>query len=153
MEDTDVSLKMKREFFEKICEPLLSRIKATMEKALSLSELTPECLYSVELVGGGTRIPAVKRLVKEVFGKEGSTTLNADEAVARGCALQVRFLSKYATSYFVLSPGERSTLGCHLLTFIQSSRFLHCRCLSLLNFASMGTKGPGGGGFERQGCR
>ncbi|VDM26338.1 unnamed protein product, partial [Hydatigera taeniaeformis] len=88
MEDTDVSSKMKREFFEEICSSLLSRVKQTMEKALSLSKLGPECLYSVELVGGGTRIPAVKALVKEVFGKEGSATLNADEAVARGCALQ-----------------------------------------------------------------
>ncbi|KAL5104443.1 hypothetical protein TcWFU_003698 [Taenia crassiceps] len=93
MGDTDISSKMKREFFEKICEPLLSKIKQTMEKALSLSKLKPECLYSVELVGGGTRIPAVKRLVKEVFGKEGSTTLNADEAVARGCAFQAAICS------------------------------------------------------------
>ncbi|VDK33820.1 unnamed protein product [Taenia asiatica] len=93
MEDTDVSSKMKREFFEKICEPLLLRIRKTMVKALHLSKLTPECLYSVELVGGGTRIPAVKRLVKEVFGREGSTTLNADEAVARGCALQAAICS------------------------------------------------------------
>jgi molecular chaperone DnaK (HSP70) len=43
----------------------------------------------VEIIGGSTRIPAVKELVKSVFGKEPFTTLNADEAVARGCALQV----------------------------------------------------------------
>ncbi len=47
-------------------------------------------IYSVEVIGGATRIPAVKQLVKAVFKKEASTTLNADEAVARGCALQVR---------------------------------------------------------------
>ena len=43
----------------------------------------------MEVVGGSTRIPAIKNLVTQVFGKEASTTLNADEAVARGCALQV----------------------------------------------------------------
>lgn len=46
-------------------------------------------IYSVEVVGGSARIPAVKELVRKVFGKEASTTLNGDEAVARGCALQV----------------------------------------------------------------
>ncbi|EUB58188.1 Heat shock protein [Echinococcus granulosus] len=93
MEDTDISLKMKREFFEEICRPLLLRVKQTMERALALSTLKLGDLYSVELVGGGTRIPAVKTLVREVFGMEGSTTLNADEAVARGCALQAAICS------------------------------------------------------------
>ena len=47
----------------------------------------------MEIVGGATRVPAVKDLVRKVFGKEPSTTLNADEAVARGCALQCAILS------------------------------------------------------------
>ena len=46
-------------------------------------------MYSVEVVGGSTRIPAVKQIVNNVFRMDPSTTLNADEAVARGCALQV----------------------------------------------------------------
>ncbi len=49
-----------------------------------------EDVYSVEVVGGSSRIPAVKELVRKVYGKEASVTLNGDEAVARGCALQVR---------------------------------------------------------------
>ena len=52
-------------------------------------ELSKDDIYSVELVGGSSRIPAVKELVKKIFDREASTTLNADEAVARGCALQV----------------------------------------------------------------
>ncbi|VDD74042.1 unnamed protein product [Mesocestoides corti] len=93
MDDTDISSSMNREFFESLCVPLLVRIKATMEKALAQSNLKPGELHSVELVGGGTRIPAVKKLVKDVFGMDGSTTLNADEAVARGCALQAAICS------------------------------------------------------------
>lgn len=54
------------------------------------AELSLNDVYSVEVVGGSARIPAVKELVRKVFGKEASTTLNGDEAVARGCALQVR---------------------------------------------------------------
>lgn len=56
-------------------------------------ELKKEDIYAVEIVGGATRIPAVKEKISKFFGKELSTTLNADEAVTRGCALQVRFLS------------------------------------------------------------
>ena len=52
---------------------------------------------SVEIVGGSTRIPAIKALIEKVFGKESSTTLNADEAVSRGCALQCAILSPVFT--------------------------------------------------------
>ncbi len=48
-----------------------------------------EDIDAVEIVGGSSRIPAVKNLIRKVFDKETSTTLNTDEAVARGCSLQV----------------------------------------------------------------
>ena len=54
-----------------------------------MTDLKLADIDAVEIVGGSTRIPAVKQLVQKVFGKEPSTTLNADEAVVRGCALQV----------------------------------------------------------------
>ena len=44
-------------------------------------------------MGGSTRIPAIKAMIEKVFGKTPSTTLNADEAVSRGCALQCAILS------------------------------------------------------------
>jgi len=56
-------------------------------------ELKLEDIHSVEIVGGSTRIPALKHLIKSVFGRDPSTTLNQDEAVARGCALQCAILS------------------------------------------------------------
>lgn len=58
----------------------------------SFLELDREDIYSIEIVGGATRIPAVKEQISNFFCKEISTTLNADEAVARGCALQVWIL-------------------------------------------------------------
>lgn len=57
------------------------------------TQLKVEDVSAVEIVGGATRIPAVKEKIVRFFGKDVSTTLNADEAVARGCALQVCFLS------------------------------------------------------------
>lgn len=54
-----------------------------------VAELSRDDVYAVEIVGGAMRIPAVKERISRFFGKDVSTTLNADEAVARGCALQV----------------------------------------------------------------
>lgn len=47
----------------------------------------------MEIVGGSSRVPAIKTLIEKIFGKHPSTTLNQDEAVARGCALQCAMLS------------------------------------------------------------
>lgn len=55
-----------------------------------VAELSRDDVYAVEIVGGATRMPAIKERISRFFGKDISTTLNADEAVARGCALQVR---------------------------------------------------------------
>lgn len=63
----------------------------TINCAFVPQELKKEDIYAVEIVGGASRIPAVKERISKFFGKELSTTLNADEAVARGCALQVYY--------------------------------------------------------------
>ncbi|XP_018421128.1 PREDICTED: heat shock 70 kDa protein 4 [Nanorana parkeri] len=92
MNDIDVSGKMNRGHFEEMCDSLLSRIEGPLRSILEQTKLKKEDIYAVEIVGGATRIPAVKERIIRFFGKEVSTTLNADEAVARGCALQVRGL-------------------------------------------------------------
>ena len=56
-------------------------------------ELTPDDIESVEIVGGSTRIPAVKQIINDVFHKMPMTTMNADESVARGCTLMCAMLS------------------------------------------------------------
>jgi hypothetical protein len=58
-----------------------------------IPELHHEEIHAVEIVGGSSRIPAIKHLIEVVFGKQSSTTLNQDEAVSRGCALQCAMLS------------------------------------------------------------
>ncbi|KAL5011939.1 hypothetical protein ScPMuIL_010490 [Solemya velum] len=93
MEDKDVTGFMQRSTFEELATDLIQRAENAFLNILSLSKLSPEDIYSVEMIGGSSRIPSVKNLVKKVFGVEPSTTLNADEAVARGCALQCAILS------------------------------------------------------------
>ena len=57
-------------------------------KALQDAKLSPKDIDEVVLVGGSTRMPAVQRLVKEIFGKEPNKSVNPDEVVAVGAAIQ-----------------------------------------------------------------
>ncbi|XP_061849452.1 heat shock protein 105 kDa isoform X3 [Colius striatus] len=93
MNDTDVSGKMNRSQFEELCADLLQRIEMPLLSLMEQTQLKVEDITAVEIVGGATRIPAVKERIAKFFGKDVSTTLNADEAIARGCALQCAILS------------------------------------------------------------
>uniref|UniRef100_A0A2K6M912 Heat shock 70 kDa protein 4 n=1 Tax=Rhinopithecus bieti TaxID=61621 RepID=A0A2K6M912_RHIBE len=93
MNDVDVSGTMNRGKFLEMCNDLLARVEPPLRSVLEQTKLKKEDIYAVEIVGGATRIPAVKEKISKFFGKELSTTLNADEAVTRGCALQCAILS------------------------------------------------------------
>ncbi|XP_022376341.1 heat shock protein 105 kDa isoform X4 [Enhydra lutris kenyoni] len=93
MNDRDVSGKMNRAQFEELCADLLQKIEVPLYSLMEQTQLRVEDVSAVEIVGGTTRIPAVKEKIARFFGKDISTTLNADEAVARGCALQCAILS------------------------------------------------------------
>ncbi|KAF3784621.1 Heat shock protein 14 [Nymphaea thermarum] len=93
MDEKDVRGFIKREEFEQISVPILERVKRPLERALHDAGLTVENINSVEVVGSGSRIPAIVRILTEFFGKEPRRTMNASECVARGCALQCAILS------------------------------------------------------------
>ncbi|WOK93910.1 heat shock 70 kDa protein 14-like [Canna indica] len=93
MDEKDVRGFIKREEFEQISKPILERVKRPLEKALSEAGLTVENIHSVEVVGSGSRVPAIIKILTEFFGKEPRRTMNASECVARGCALQCAILS------------------------------------------------------------
>merc|ERR1719449_335946 len=84
---------MDRACFEELIAGDLASIEATLNNCLETSKLKLEDIYSVEIVGGSSRIPSIKALIEKVFQKAPSTTLNADEAVSRGCALMCAILS------------------------------------------------------------
>ncbi|XP_060035088.1 heat shock 70 kDa protein 4L [Erinaceus europaeus] len=91
--DLDVSSTMNRAHFEELCAPLLARVEPPLKAVMEQANLEREDVNSIEIVGGATRIPAVRDQICRFFLKDISTTLNADEAVARGCALQCAILS------------------------------------------------------------
>lgn len=89
--DFDFRSKMCREEMEDICGDLFSRYLKLFENTLPL--LAGKAVHSVEVIGGCSRIPLVKDLISKTFGRPCSTTLNADECVARGAAWQAAFHS------------------------------------------------------------
>jgi Fe-S protein assembly chaperone HscA len=87
-----------REVFEMLIEPVLERTVAPCKQAMTDAGLAPEQIDDVVLVGGSTRIPAVRKLVDELFhlsarGKKAHTELNPDEVVALGAAVQADILA------------------------------------------------------------
>jgi heat shock protein 4 len=94
MEDKDVRAMLKREEFEEMVKPLLDRVTVPLEQALAEAKLKVEDIDAIEMVGGCTRVPAIKERIAKFFnGKSLSYTLNQDEAIARGCAFSCAVLS------------------------------------------------------------
>ncbi|XWS27845.1 hypothetical protein CRYUN_Cryun25bG0014800 [Craigia yunnanensis] len=93
MDEKDVKGFIRREEFEKLASRLLERINIPCTKAITDAGLIVEKIHAVELVGSGSRIPAVTRQLASLFRREPSRTVNASECVARGCALQCAMLS------------------------------------------------------------
>lgn len=93
MNDVDVKGSMKREEMEELVRPLLERSTLPIEQALADAKLKIEDLDAIEMVGGCTRVPALKNAIQQYYGRPLSYTLNQDEAVARGCAFSCAILS------------------------------------------------------------
>lgn len=93
MEDIDASSNLKREDFEALIAPLLERTIAPLERALADAGITKEEIDAVELVGGSTRVPALKSRIENFFGRPLSFTTNQEEAIARGATLACAMLS------------------------------------------------------------
>ena len=94
-EDIDLNCVLTRDEFEKRAAKYIDRLRAPVEQALREANLTKDKISECEIVGGSTRVNIVKRTLGEILGLDAhavnyglKTTMNADEAVARGAALQ-----------------------------------------------------------------
>ena len=88
-----LDLNLTRAKFEELSHDLLERCKVPVEKAIKDAGISKSELNEVVLVGGSTRIPAVQALVKEYTGKEPNQSVNPDEVVAVGAAVQAGVLA------------------------------------------------------------
>lgn len=82
-----------RRQFEELCSDLIDRCRVPVENALRDAKLDKSAIDEVVLVGGSTRIPAIQELVKRVLGKDPNQTVNPDEVVAVGAAVQAGVLA------------------------------------------------------------
>ena len=93
-EGIDFYSKITRARFEELCNDLFRSCLVPVEKALKDAKLTKNQIHEVVLVGGSTRIPKVQQLLEEFFdGKQLNKSINPDEAVAYGAAIQAAILS------------------------------------------------------------
>ncbi|MEO3706650.1 molecular chaperone DnaK [Trichormus azollae] len=104
-----------RATFEELCSDLIDRCRIPVENALRDAKLNKSNIDEVVLVGGSTRIPAVQEVVKRVLGKEPNQTVNPDEVVAVGAAIQAGVLAGDVTGILLLDVSPLSlgveTLG------------------------------------------
>jgi len=89
-----------RAFFEELCSGLISRCSIPVENSLKDARLDKEKLDQIVLVGGSTRIPSVQNVVKTITGKSPNQTVNPDEVVAIGAAIQGGVLSEKLRIFF-----------------------------------------------------
>lgn len=84
----DLEIEVSRSEFEKAIDPILERARICVREALKAKELRPSSIQRILLVGGTTYIPAVRRMVTELFGKEPCADVHPDLAVAMGASIQ-----------------------------------------------------------------
>ena len=88
-----IEKELTRETFENLCKELISRCRLPVEKALSDARLEKSDINEVVLVGGSTRIPAIQDLVQSLTDKKPNQSVNPDEVVAIGAAIQAGILA------------------------------------------------------------
>ena len=91
-----------REKFESLCKDLIDRCRIPVEKALKDAKLDKSGINEVVLVGGSTRIPAIQQLVQSLTGKKPNKSVNPDEVVAIGAAIQAGILAGEITDILLL---------------------------------------------------
>ncbi|HEX3560785.1 MAG TPA: molecular chaperone DnaK [Pyrinomonadaceae bacterium] len=108
-------MKLTRARFEQLIDPILKRLMPPVEQAIKDAGLDASKIDEVVLVGGSTRIPKVQEMVKGFFGKEPNKSVNPDEVVAIGAAVQAGVLSGEKTDILLLDVTPLSlgieTLG------------------------------------------
>ena len=109
-----LDLSLTRAKFEDLCHDLLERCKKPVEQAIKDAGISKGDINEVVLVGGSSRIPAVQQLVKDYTGKEPNQSVNPDEVVAVGAAIQAGVLAGEVND-IVLLDVTPLTLGIETL--------------------------------------
>ncbi len=135
-----LTLDLSRAQFEKLVDDLVRRTIPPMEKALADANLKKSDIDEIILVGGSTRIPRVQEVVEEFFGKKPNRSVNPDEVVAVGAAIQGGVLSGDVTDVLLLDVTPLNlgieTLGSVMTTLIPANTTIPTRKSETFSTAS-----------------
>jgi molecular chaperone DnaK len=130
---------MTRAELEHLVEPFVQRTLEPCKRALGDARLTVDEIDAVILVGGQTRMPRVQRLVAELFGREASRTVNPDEVVAVGAAIQAGVLTGEVEEVLLLDVTPLSlgveTAGGVFTRLIPRNTTVPCRATEIFSTA------------------
>jgi molecular chaperone DnaK len=110
-----IETELTRSKLESLVQDLVEKTGGPVEQALKDAKLKPEDIHKVLLVGGATRMPLVQKKVKDLLKKEPSKSINPDECVAIGAAIQAGLLSGEVTKEMVLLDVTPLSLGIETL--------------------------------------
>ncbi len=110
-----LTMTITRATFEQLCETIFKRLMGPCKQALSDAKLAVGEVDEVVMVGGSTRIPRVQEIAKDIFGKEPNKSVNPDEVVAIGAAIQGAILAGEVEEQMVLLDVTPLSLGLETL--------------------------------------
>ncbi|HJS52780.1 MAG TPA: molecular chaperone DnaK [Pyrinomonadaceae bacterium] len=132
--------KLTRAKFEQLAEPILKKLMPPVEQAIKDAGISAKDIEEIVLVGGSTRIPKVQEMVKGFFGKEANKSVNPDEVVALGAAVQAGVLGGEKTDILLLDVTPLSlgieTLGGVATPMIQKNTTIPTRKSEIFSTAS-----------------